>query len=70
MAKYVCNAWHAVKVSFANEVGTHLAKELEVDAEAVTEIFTADTQVEHFRQLSETRIRVRRIVPAEGCARD
>lgn len=41
MVKYVCNAWHAVKVSFANEVGT-LAKELGVDAEAVVEIFTAD----------------------------
>src|ERR1700758_1476763 len=44
MAKYVCNAWHAVKVSFANEVGT-LAKELSVDAEAVVEIFTADTKL-------------------------
>jgi GDP-mannose 6-dehydrogenase len=44
MAKYVCNAWHAVKVSFANEVGT-LAKELGVDAEAVVEIFTADTKL-------------------------
>jgi GDP-mannose 6-dehydrogenase len=41
MVKYVCNAWHAVKVCFANEVGT-LAKQLGVDAEAVTEIFTAD----------------------------
>src|SRR5438309_3393223 len=44
MAKYVCNAWHAVKVAFANEVGT-LAKELGVDAEAVTEIFTADNKL-------------------------
>lgn len=44
MVKYVCNAWHAVKVSFANEVGT-LAKELGVDAEAVTEIFTADNKL-------------------------
>jgi GDP-mannose 6-dehydrogenase len=44
MTKYVCNAWHAVKVSFANEVGT-LAKELGVDAEAVVEIFTADTKL-------------------------
>lgn len=34
MVKYVCNAWHALKVSFANEVGT-LAKQLGVDAEAV-----------------------------------
>jgi GDP-mannose 6-dehydrogenase len=44
MVKYVCNAWHAVKVSFANEVGT-LAKELGVDAEALVEIFTADTRL-------------------------
>lgn len=44
MVKYVCNAWHALKVSFANEVGT-LAKELGVDAESVVEIFTADTKL-------------------------
>jgi len=44
MVKYVCNAWHAVKVSFANEVGT-LAKQMGVDAEAVTEIFTADSKL-------------------------
>lgn len=44
MVKYVCNAWHAVKVSFANEIGT-LAKELGVDAEAVIDIFTADTKL-------------------------
>lgn len=44
MVKYVCNAWHALKVAFANEVGA-LAKELEVDAEAVTEIFTADDKL-------------------------
>jgi GDP-mannose 6-dehydrogenase len=44
MVKYVCNAWHAVKVSFANEVGT-LAKTLGVDAEAVVEIFSADTKL-------------------------
>ena len=44
MVKYVCNAWHAIKVSFANEVGT-LAKEFGVDAEALVEIFTADTRL-------------------------
>jgi len=44
MVKYVCNAWHAVKVSFANEVGT-LAKTLDVDAEAVIEIFSTDTKL-------------------------
>jgi GDP-mannose 6-dehydrogenase len=44
MVKYVCNTWHALKVAFANEVGT-LAKGLGVDAEAVTEIFTADDRL-------------------------
>jgi GDP-mannose 6-dehydrogenase len=44
MVKYTCNAWHAVKVAFANEVGT-LARELEVDAESVMEIFAADNKL-------------------------
>src|SRR5712691_720824 len=44
MVQYVCNAWHALKVAFANEVGT-MAKELKVDAETVIEIFTADTKL-------------------------
>jgi GDP-mannose 6-dehydrogenase len=44
MVKYLSNAYHAVKVGFANEVGT-LCKHLGVDAEAVTEIFTADTRL-------------------------
>jgi len=44
MAKYVSNAFHAVKVTFANEVGT-LCKQMGVDAEGVTEIFTSDTRL-------------------------
>jgi GDP-mannose 6-dehydrogenase len=44
MVKYVCNAWHAVKVAFANEAGT-LAKELGIDAEAVMDIFIADSKL-------------------------
>jgi GDP-mannose 6-dehydrogenase len=44
MVKYVCNAWHAVKIAFANEVGT-MAKSMDVDAEAVIEIFSADTKL-------------------------
>jgi len=44
MAKYVSNAFHAVKVTFANEVGT-LCKHLGADAHAVTEIFTSDTRL-------------------------
>jgi GDP-mannose 6-dehydrogenase len=44
MVKYVCNAWHAVKVAFANEVGS-LAKELGVDTQEATEIFLADNKL-------------------------
>ncbi len=44
MLKYVCNAWHAVKVAFANEVGT-VAKGLGVDPEPVIEMFTADSKL-------------------------
>jgi GDP-mannose 6-dehydrogenase len=44
MVKYLSNAFHAVKVTFANEVGT-LCKHLNVDAQAVTEIFTSDTRL-------------------------
>jgi GDP-mannose 6-dehydrogenase len=44
MVKYTCNAWHAVKVAFANEVGS-LAKELGVDAQDAIEIFLADNKL-------------------------
>lgn len=44
MVKYASNAFHALKVSFANEVGT-LSKHLGVDAQAVTEIFASDTRL-------------------------
>jgi len=44
MVKYICNAWHAVKVAFANEIGT-LARELEVDGETVMEMLTSDTKL-------------------------
>jgi GDP-mannose 6-dehydrogenase len=44
MAKYVSNAFHALKVAFANEVGT-LARQLSVDTEELIHIFTSDTKL-------------------------
>jgi GDP-mannose 6-dehydrogenase len=44
MVKYVSNTFHALKISFANEIGT-LCKELAVDTQAVMRIFTADSKL-------------------------
>jgi GDP-mannose 6-dehydrogenase len=44
MVKYVSNAFHAVKVTFANEVGT-LCQHLGVDTHTVTKIYTSDTKL-------------------------
>jgi GDP-mannose 6-dehydrogenase len=44
MVKYVSNAFHALKVSFANEIGT-FASQLGVDTDEVMRIFTSDTKL-------------------------
>ena len=44
MVKYVSNLYHAVKVGFANEVGT-LCKHLGVESDQVTKIFMSDTKL-------------------------
>jgi GDP-mannose 6-dehydrogenase len=44
MVKYFSNCYHAVKVGFANEMGT-MCKHLGVDAQAVTKIFTSDSKL-------------------------
>jgi GDP-mannose 6-dehydrogenase len=44
MVKYFSNCYHALKVGFANEMGT-MCKHLGVDAHAVSKIFTSDTKL-------------------------
>ncbi len=44
MVKYFSNVYHAVKVGFANEMGT-MCKHLGVDAQQVTKIFTSDSKL-------------------------
>ena len=69
MVKYFSNCYHAVKVGFANEMGT-MCKHLGVDAQAVTKIFTSDTKLNISASLSVAGFRIWRILPAQGFARD
>ncbi|MEM1144518.1 MAG: UDP-glucose/GDP-mannose dehydrogenase family protein [Pseudomonadota bacterium] len=44
MVKYTDNVWHALKISFANEIGT-ICKSLQIDSHSVMDVFCADEKL-------------------------
>ncbi len=67
MVKYASNMFHAVKVGFANEMGT-LCKQLGVDTETREQDFFLGHKVEYLICLFIPRLCLRRFLPAKRFA--
>ena len=65
--KYACNAFHATKVSFANEMA-RIFRAYGVDSREVMRDLLRGPQAQHLPGLPAARVRLRRLVPAQGPA--
>ena len=69
MVKYCCNNFHALKITFANETA-RLCEALGVDPFEVMDLRVPRHAAQHLAGLPEAGLRLRRLLPAQGPARD